>query len=315
MSGETGFVQCTDPYRRELLAHCYRMVGSVHDAEDLVQETYLRAWRGYPDFEGRSSIRTWLYRIATNVCLNALASRERRVLPSGLGGPSTDVPGSIAERVLEVAWLEPIPDALLGDDPASIVSRRESTRLAFVAALQHLPARQRATLLLRDVVGVSAAETASLLGLSTASANSALQRARGHIAELAPAEDDIASSPEVDREVLERFVAAFDRLDIAALARLLREDVELEMPPVPMWFAGRAATLTFFERYVFQVPRRYLPTRANGAPALASYRLEQDGRFHAHNVLTLQLRDGAVRHMCAFLDPSLFPTFEMPLTV
>jgi RNA polymerase sigma-70 factor (ECF subfamily) len=315
MSADTGFADRTDAYRSELLAHCYRMVGSVHDAEDLVQETYLRAWRGYPDFEERSSLRTWLYRIATNVCLTALASRDRRLLPSGLVGPSTDVPGTIAARLLEVAWLEPIADSLLGDDPASIIARRESTRLAFVAALQHLPPRQRATLLLRDVVGMSAAETAALLGLSTAAANSALQRARGHIAQLAPTEDETASSSQVDREILERFVAAFDRLDIGALARMLSEDVELEMPPVPMWFAGSAAALTFFERYVFQVPRRHLPTRANGAPALASYRLERDGHFHAHNVLTLQLRDGAVRHMCAFLDPSLFPLFGMPLTV
>jgi RNA polymerase sigma-70 factor (ECF subfamily) len=314
VSRETEFVERTDPYRREVLAHCYRMVGSVHDAEDLTQDTFLRAWRGYAEFQGRSSIRTWLYRIATNVCLTALASRERRILLSGLGRPSTDVPGTIAERLLEVAWLEPIPDVLLGDDPASIIARRESTRLAFVAALQHLPARQRATLLLRDVVGISAAETAALLGLTTASANSALHRARGRIAEIAPTEESIATELEEDRALLDRFVSAMERADLDALAQLLRADVELEMPPVPMWFAGREATLVFYERYVFPVQRRYLPTTANGDPAIASYRIEPDGRQHAHNIMLLHSAGGSVQHLCAFVDASLFAKFGLPLT-
>ncbi len=315
MSRESEFVERTDVYRREILAHCYRMMGSVHDAEDLTQETFLRAWRGYAEFEGRSSIRTWLYRIATNVCLTARSSGERRILPSGLARPSVDVPGAIAERLLEVAWLEPIPDSLLGDDPASILARRESTRLAFVAALQHLPARQRATLLLRDVVGINAAETATLLGLTTAAVNSALHRARRRIAEIAPTEDSVARDPDQDRVLLDRFVGALERADLDALAQLLRADVELEMPPVPMWFAGRSAALTFHEQYVFAVPRRYLPTSANGGPALAGYRLEADGRQHAHNILLLRPAGGCVQHLCAFVDASLFAKFGLPLTL
>jgi RNA polymerase sigma-70 factor (ECF subfamily) len=311
VSAETDFVERVDPFRRELLAHCYRMLGSVHDAEDLVQETYLRAWRGYPDFQGRSSVRTWLYRIATNVCLNALAGRERRVLPSGLGGPSAQVPDAIGERLLEVAWLQPIPDALLGDDPASVLARRESTRLAFVAALQHLSARQRAALLLRDVAGFSAAEAGSLLGLSTAATTSALQRARGHIAEHAPDEDDVTEQL-ADHALVDRFVAAIEHADFDALARMLRADVELEMPPVPMWFAGRAVP-EFFARYVLPVRRRIITTSANSGPALASYRVEGDGRFHAHHLLLFELRGGKIARMSAFLDEPLFETFAMPL--
>jgi RNA polymerase sigma-70 factor (ECF subfamily) len=312
VSRETEFVERTDPHRREVLAHCYRMVGSVHDAEDLAQETFLRAWRGYPDFEDRSSIRTWLYRIATNVCLTALSSRERRVLPSGLGRPSADVPGTLAGRLLEVAWLEPIPDSLLGDDPASIVARRDSTRLAFIAALQHLPARQRATLLLRDVVGMSTAETAQLLGLSIAATNSALHRARGHISEIAPAEDSVTVAPEQNAALLDRFVTALQRTDIAALAQLLRADVELEMPPLPMWFVGRDVTLAIYRQFVFSVPRRHLMTSANGSPAVASYRREPDGRHHAHSILVLHAVDGLITQICAFVDATLFASFGLP---
>jgi RNA polymerase sigma-70 factor, ECF subfamily len=315
MSLETDFVERTTPYRREVLAHCYRMVGSVHDAEDLAQETFLRAWRGYPGFEGRSSIRTWLYRIATNVCLNALSSSDRRVLPSGLGGANATVPGSIPERLLEMAWLEPIPDALLGDDPASIVARRDSTRLAFIAALQHLSAQQRATLLLRDVVGLSAVDTAAALGVSTGAANSALHRARTQIAQIAPTEDSVSALPHHDHALLDRLITALENTDINALAELLRADVELEMPPIPMWFAGLDATLDAYATYVFPVPRRYFPTSANSMPAVASYRIEPDGRFHAHNILTLTARDGLLQHMCAFIDPTLFAWFDLPPSI
>jgi RNA polymerase sigma-70 factor (ECF subfamily) len=315
VSRETEFVERTDAHRREILAHCYRMVGSVYDAEDLTQETFLRAWRGYAEFEERSSIRTWLYRIATNLCLNALASRERRVLPSGLGRASADVPGTLAGRLLEVAWLEPIPDALLGDDPASIVARRDSTRLAFIAALQHLPARQRATLLLRDVVGMSAVETAELLGLSTAATNSALHRARGHIAEIAPTEDSITAAPAQDAALLDRFVKALEQIDIAALAQLLRADVEMEMPPLPMWFVGRDVTVAIYRQFVFSVPRRYVLTSANCSPAVASYRLEPDGRYHAHSILLLKPVDGLIAHICAFVDATLFASFGLPIAV
>jgi RNA polymerase sigma-70 factor (ECF subfamily) len=315
MSRESEFVERTDPHRREVFAHCYRMVGSVHDAEDLTQETFLRAWRGYSSFEERSSMRTWLYRIATNVCLTALTSRERRVLPSGLGRASTDVPGTLAGRLLEVAWLEPIPDSLLGDDPASIVARRDSTRLAFIAALQHLPARQRATLLLRDVVGLTAAETSELLGLSLAATNSALHRARSHIAEIAPTEGSVIDAPEQNAALVDRFVKALEETDIPALAELLRADVEMEMPPLPMWFVGRDLTLAIYRQFVFAVPRRYLITSANGSPAVASYRLEPDGRHYAHSILVLTPVDGVVTQICAFVDATLFARFGLPASL
>lgn len=315
MSPEDDFVARTDPYRREVLAHCYRMVGSVHDAEDLAQETFLRAWRGYAGFEGRSSIRTWLHRIATNVCLTALSGSDRRVLPSGLGGPSTGSGASIPERLLDIAWLEPIPDALLGDDPASIVARRDSTRLAFIAALQHLSAHQRATLLLRDVVGLTAVETAAALGLSTAAVNSALHRARTQIAQIAPTEDGASTLEDPDRSLVDRLIAALEHTDIDALAQLLRADVELEMPPIPMWFVGLDSTLDVYTRYVFPVPRRYFPTSANSMPAVASYRLEPDGHYHAHNIMVLDARDGLLQHMCAFVDPTLFAGFGLPPSI
>jgi len=198
---DTDFVRQADPYRRELLAHCYRMLGSVYDAEDLVQETYVRAWRSYDKFEGRSSMRTWLHRIATNACLNALESRTRRPLPIGLGAPSSD-PGDplVADR--EVPWLEPLPDDLVGTDPAAVVAGRESIRLAVIAAMQYLPPRQRAVLILRDVLDWRAAEVAELLGTSAAAVNSLLQRAREHLAAAAPDEDSVAEPSDAERRRL-----------------------------------------------------------------------------------------------------------------
>jgi RNA polymerase sigma-70 factor (ECF subfamily) len=321
VSTEDDFTRLTDPYRRELLAHCYRMLGSVHDAEDLVQETYLRAWRGYGDFEARSSLRTWLYRIATRACLTALESRERRVLPSGLGGPSDDPQIELAGRLDSVAWLTPIPDTMLGGggdptDPATIVGIRESTRLALIAAMQGLPPRQRAALLLRDVLGWRADEVAELLGTSTASANSALQRARLRVARVAPREDDIDHHADVDASVLARFVAAFEHADIATLAQLLREDVELEMPPIPTWFAGRAAVLGFFaHRVLGNAVRHLVSTAANGFPATATYVHASDTLLTAHSLQVLEIRDGGIAHIYAFLDPSLFAAFGLPSTL
>ncbi|HEX8928555.1 MAG TPA: RNA polymerase subunit sigma-70, partial [Actinomycetota bacterium] len=199
------FLQQADQYRHELLAHCYRMLGSVHDAEDLVQETYLRAWRAHDQFEGRSSLRTWLYRIATNACLTSLESRGRRPLPTGLGAPSSDPETPVVEQP-EVPWLEPIPDAMVGaelGDPATIVTNRESIRLALIAALQHLPPRQRAVLLLRDVVVMTAAETAEILDTTPAAVNSALQRARGQLAAVPPVLDRVVEpEPGATRELL-----------------------------------------------------------------------------------------------------------------
>src|SRR5712664_1113793 len=248
MTVSEDFTGLTGRFRGELLAHCYRMLGSAEEAEDLVQETYLRAWRSYGAFEGRSSVRTWLYRIATNVCLTAIERRGRRPLPSGLGGPAED-PEAPMVTGAEVPWLQPFPGALLADereDPAAVAVSRAATRLAFVAALQYLSARQRAVLVLRDVLEWPAAQAAELLGTTTTAVNSGLRRARAQLAQALPAEDELAEPTEPgQRELLERFAAAFERADISALAELLREDVALEMPPVPTWFAGRAAVLRF----------------------------------------------------------------------
>ena len=308
------FAAAADPYRRELLAHCYRMLGSYHDAEDAVQETLLRAWRGYDRFEGRSSVRTWLYRIATRVCLTAADSRERRVLPAGIGSPSTEGSAPLAARRPEVPWLEPIPDAAFAPDPADVVTSRETTRLAFVAALQTLPARQRAALLLRDVVGLSAAEVAEQLELSVAAVTSALQRARAQVERDQHPEEVVMGG--VDEAVLDKYVAAFEQADLAALAALLRHDVQLQMPPVPTWFAGRDAVLGFFAARPLRVPgdggRRLLATRANGCPAVGTYIRQPDGRYAPHSIVVLDTVDGQITHIYAFVDPELFGVFALP---
>jgi RNA polymerase sigma-70 factor (ECF subfamily) len=312
---EPEFARLTDPHRRELLAHCYRMLGSYHDAEDAVQETYLRAWRAFEQFEGRSSIRTWLYRIATRVCLTAAENRERRVLPSGLGAPLDDGSAPLDAKRLEIAWLEPLPDSAIDDaDPASIVVRRESTRLAFIAALQQLPARQRAALLLRDVAALSANEVADLLELSTAAVNSALQRARAHV-EGGTRREEVVMTSDVDSELLQRFITAFEAGDVPAFAALLRHDVELEMPPIPTWFAGRDAVVEFYTTRAMSGPaRRVVATSANGCPAVAAYLPDGVGGFAAHNIQVLELRDGAIGHIYAFLDTAMFAAFDLPLT-
>lgn len=315
MPAEPEFAQGTDPHRRELIAHCYRMLGSYHDAEDAVQETYLRAWRAFDQFEERSSVRTWLYRIATRVCLTAAENRERRVFPSGLGAPLTDGSAALDGQQTEVPWLEPLPDGAVDDaDPASIIVRRESTRLAFIAALQQLPPRQRAALLLHDVAAMSAAEVADLLDLSTAAANSALQRARAHVKD-GNRREEVVMSANVDNEVLQRFMVAFQSGDVPALAALLRHDVEIEMPPIPTWYSGRDAVVEFYATRAMNGPaRRVMPTRSNGCPALASYLPDGAGGFVAHNIQVLDVRDGEVGHIYAFLDTDMFAAFNLPLT-
>src|ERR1700687_121863 len=238
------FTSLSDRFRGELLAHCYRMLGSADEAEDLVQETYLRAWRSFDGFEGRSSVRTWLYRIATNACLTAIERRGRRPLPSGLGGPAED-PEAQMVTGREVPWLQPFPGALLAgehEDPAAVAVSRAGIRLAFVAALQYLSARQRAVLILRDVLELPAAEVADLLGTTTTAVNSGLRRVRAQLAQLLPAEDEVAEPAERDRRGVPcRLAAAIEDADGSALAELLREDVALEMPPVLTWFTGRQA--------------------------------------------------------------------------
>jgi RNA polymerase sigma-70 factor (ECF subfamily) len=312
---ELDFLSQADPYRRELLAHCYRMLGSVHDAEDLVQETMLRAWRAYDRFEGRSTVRTWLYRIATSACLTALESRGRRPLPTGLGGPS-ETGGQPLEVRDEVPWLEPMPsDASDGADPAAIIAARESMRLAFIAALQHLPGRQRAVLILRDVLAWRAAEVAELLDTTTAAVNSALQRARAQLGEVAPTPDDVTEPTEEDkRELLARYVAAFERKDVEAIVALLAKDAVWEMPPFTTWFLGRDEVARHLTGQCPGGPGdfRFVPTEANGEPALGMYLRGDDGVFRPFTLQAFTVRGGEFTHVVSFFDLSLFDTFGLP---
>lgn len=317
-SADIDFVTRTGPFRRELLAHCYRMLGSIHDAEDLVQETYLRAWRSFGQFEGRSSLRVWLYKIATMACLTALKTHGRRALPSGIGAPSDDHRVTLAPVASTAAWLQPAPDALVREapnDPAAVVSSRAGIRLAFIAALQHLSARQRAVLILRDVLDWRAAEVAEVLGTTTVAVNSALLRARAQLASTGLVEDEMTEpSGSALRDVLDRYVDAFERADIGALVELLRADVELEMPPIPTWFTSREAVAAFLgERVLRGVGGfRMIPTRANGQPALVVYERSAGLAYHAHGVQVLNLVGTQVARIVAFNDPTLVATFGLP---
>ncbi|GAA5178936.1 sigma-70 family RNA polymerase sigma factor [Rugosimonospora acidiphila] len=312
------FVQRADPYRRELLAHCYRMLGSLHDAEDVVQETLIRAWRGYENFDGRSSIRTWLYRIATNACLTALQSRHHRVLPSGLGTATDGSATTNLSRVDGVPWLDPIPSGQLSerwDDPATIVAIRDSTRLALLAAFQRLPPRQRAVLLLVEVVGYRPAEAAEFLAISAAAARSLLQRARATLAADEPSDVRSPAIAGADDAVLDRYMAAFEAADTAAIAALLREDIAYEMPPIRTWFRGRAAVVDHLVRRVFNRPRRAIPTSANGYPALATYAEDGDGGFVAHAIHVLETDGESIARIVVFLNPTMFPSFGLPASL
>jgi RNA polymerase sigma-70 factor (ECF subfamily) len=313
-AGVGGFAELADPYRGELLAHCYRMVGSIHDAEDLVQETLLRAWRGYGRFDGRSSLRTWLYRIATNTCLTALGSSHRRVLPSGLGPGTSDSESADLRRLDDIAWLEPAPTSQLTShpaDPAAIVTLRDSTRLALVAAFQRLPARQRAALMLVDVVGYTPKEAAELLGVAVTAVRSLLQRARAALAADTPIHDEVMPSPELDSELLERYLRAFETADTDALAQLLADDVQYEMPPVPVWFSGRNAVMDHHVRRVFTRGRRGVATSANGYPALATYTEAADGAYAAHGIHVIETEAGRITRVIVFLGRDLFPAFGL----
>ncbi|MFC7340464.1 sigma-70 family RNA polymerase sigma factor [Saccharopolyspora griseoalba] len=312
------FTALADPYRRELLAHCYRMLGSLHEAEDLVQETYLRAWRAYAKFEGRSSLRTWLHKIATTTCLTALENRKRRPLPSGLGAPADDVPDEKVAASDEVPWLEPFPDAMLPDsgDPAAIVGQRESTRLAFIAALQHLPARQRAVLLLRDVLKWRAAEVAEAIGISTAAVNSVLQRARAQLADAAPSQDDRPPQLTADQQrLLERYVTAFESKDVPAIVELFTAEASWEMPPFRLWVVGgeHIAQLRVRQCPAGEGGLRLLPTRANGQPAFGMYLRGDDGVFRAFQLNVLELDGAMVRRVVAFFDVD-FTRYGLPET-
>jgi len=312
------FAALAAPYRRELLAHCYRMLGSVDDAEDQVQETLLRAWRSYGDFEGRSSMRTWLHRIATNACLRALENRGRRPLPSGLGGPSPDPDGPLPTEGIDLPWLQPVPDRLVssaGADPAAVVSSRASLRLALIAALQYLPPRQRAVLILRDVLNWRAAEVADLLGTSTTAVNSALQRARSQLTALAPDEDSIREPADAEtQDLLARYATAFESADVAGLAALLSADAAMEMPPVPFWFAGRELIAAFLARRVLRSPGafRMIQVAANGQPAFAVYERDEGGTYRAHAIQVLDITAAGITRIVSFNDASLFRAFALP---
>jgi RNA polymerase sigma-70 factor (ECF subfamily) len=306
------FIDQAAPFRAELIAHCYRMLGSVQDAEDLVQETYLRGWRGYEAFEERAALRTWLYRIATNACLTALESRGRRPLPSGLVAPNEDPSAPLVRG--EATWLQPLPDALLGADPGKAAVDRGSLRLAFVAAVQHLSARQRATLILRDVLDFSAAESAEILGMSTPAVNSALQRARGQLRAAGVPEDEVAEPSEQEvRARIDRFVEAFERADVAAIKQLLTHDVLLEMPPMVNWFVGREHYGTFMD-WVFSVCRdwRMVRTAANGQPALAAYWRVEGGAYRLHTLQVLTVTAAGISRNTVYTDSEVFTAFGLP---
>jgi RNA polymerase sigma-70 factor (ECF subfamily) len=314
------FLAATGPYRRELLAHCYRMSGSVHEAEDLVQETYLRAWRAYHGFEGRSSLRTWLYRIATNVCLTALDGRSRRPLPTGLGAPSSSPDAPLVERG-EVPWLEPAPDAVLGltadSDPETVVTTRASVRLALVAALQHLRPRQRAVLLLREVLAMPAAEVAAALQTTVPAVNSSLQRARAQLDKVSPTEDEVVEpSDPAQRELLERYARALEAKNVRDIVAVFTADVVWEMPPFTSWFRGPAAVGRLIGTHCPAGPGELLllPTRANGQPAFATY-LRRDGAWRAFQLQVLTVTAAGVSHVAAFFDVGLFPTFGLPASL
>jgi RNA polymerase sigma-70 factor (ECF subfamily) len=304
------FSRLTEPYRRELLAHCYRMLGSAHDAQDVVQETYVRAWRGFDSFEGRSSLRVWLYRIATHACLTALEHSSRRVLPAGLG-PAGDPEQPLSVAGPDVAWVQPLPSP----DPAAIVATRSSVRLALVAALQYLPAKQRAVLILRDVLAWHAAEVADLLDTSVDAVNSALARARAHLARTGLTEEMLAEPANPgDRILLNRYARAFENADTEELLRVLRDDVTMEMPPHLTWFAGSEAVTRFLTTTVVDCAGsfRTLPAAANGQPALATYTRGADGRYHPHGLQILTLTRTGVSRIVSFHDRSLFEPSGLP---
>jgi len=295
-----------EQHRSELAAYCYRMLGSPFDAEDAVQDTFVRAWRNIERFEGRAALRSWLYKIATNVCLDMLKAGKRRPRPMDLGPAQEPVMENLNVPT-EVTWLEPMPD------PADVAVEHETIRLAFVAALQHLPARQRAALILCEVLRWQATEVAELLDTSVASINSALQRAR---ATLATANVQQVDTADVDRELLERYVAAFEAYDVDALTALIQEDATQSMPPFDMWLSGRDDILAWwFGPGIGCQGSRVVPVRsANGSPAFGQYKPSPDGGYEPWALQVLEVKDGRVAEFTFFLDTErLFPLFGLPL--
>jgi RNA polymerase sigma-70 factor (ECF subfamily) len=315
---ELAFQSLVAPRHGELHAHCYRMLGSVHDAEDALQEALLRAWRGMQRFEGKSSLRSWLYRIATNTCLDAIGRRPKRVLPIDYG-PGADPHDAPGEPLVESIWIDPYPDELLPDgdafaSPEATYEQRESVELAFIAALQHLPARQRAVLILRAVLGFSAAEVAATLDTSVASVNSTLQRARKTVDERLPERSQQATlrtlGDERLRELVESYMRAIQSGDVDSVVALLTEESTWSMPPMPVWYRGRETVAAFLTDYPLRERWRHVPTRANGQLAVGCYLWDDDRERYAPAVLdVLTLHGARIDEVTAFLAPWLFRRF------
>ncbi len=316
------FTRLVEPLRRELHAHCYRMLGSTHDADDALQDALLRAWRGLRGFEGRSSLRSWLYQVATRTCLDTVESRGRRALPVDLG-PSSERAVTDNAPLADVAWLGPYPDGGLGEGgPAGRYAQREAVELAFVAALQHLPGNQRAALLLFEVLGFSAAEIATMMNTSTTSVNSALARARRVVAEKVPERTQQQTLRRIDdarlRQVVADYSTALERGDADTLVALLTEDVTWSMPPLPHWYRGIEAVTDFAVRVPLTScpPWRHLATSANGQPAVAGYLWDEGaGAYLAWSIDVLTLRDDRIREITSFVDAAHFPAFGLPASL
>jgi RNA polymerase sigma-70 factor (ECF subfamily) len=315
--GSDAGLEDLEQYRRELTGYCYRMLGSLFEADDAVQETMVRAWRGLDSFEGRSAVRSWLYRIATNVCLDMLRSRKRRALAMDLG-PASPADSFTGETRPEHAWLEPVPDARVlpeDGDPAAVAESRETIRLAFVTALQHLPARQRAVLILREVLRWQATEVAELLDTSVASVNSALQRARATLAARHLEADDAVSEPvDADQQaLLARYVDAFERYDIPSLVTLLHEDAVMSMPPYDFWLQGpEQMSRWLLGEGIGCRGSRMLATAANGGAAFGQYRVDPAGGHSPWALQVLEISDGRITGLHSFLDTALFAAFGLP---
>src|SRR6266849_4911360 len=318
---QMAFETLVEPYRRELLVHCYRMLGSLHDAEDLVQETLLRAWEKRATLTSPGSYRAWLYRIATNLCLDRLRSAPRRSLPPETH-PVSDPSSPLPERAREPIWLEPFPDDLLADqhsDPEDRALQRERITLAFLVALQHLTPTQRAILLLREVLEWPAVEVAEWLNLSVPAVNSALQRARRALHQRnVGSEAPIAEPRPHVQDLLDHYVTLWEQADIPGLVALLREDAWLTMPPIPAWFQGRAAIATLLSMRILTPGRqwRLLPTRANGSPAFGLYQREAEaGVYQLFGLVVLGVVGEQIAHIVAFLEPSSLSSFALPTTL
>jgi RNA polymerase sigma-70 factor, ECF subfamily len=332
---ERAYQRLVEPYRGELQAHCYRMLGSSHDAEDALQDAMLRAWKALDSFEGRSSLRSWLYRIATNTSLDIAERRKKRVLPIDFG-PASDPHGGPGMPITESVWVEPFPDSALGLEegmagPDARIEQRESVELAFVCALQHLPALQRAVLILREVLGFSAKEVAESLETSVAAVNSALQRARRTVEELTPDRSQQATLRELGdervRELVETYMAAWEPGDVEAVRSMLSDDAAITMPPMASWFAGADAVEVFLREFAFAKPWdhdagrcaegrrevRLVPATANGQPAFGAYRWrEEEGAYLPFTLQVLTLEGERIREITGFVDPGALAGFELP---